>query len=86
MWDPPRPGLEPVSPALASGFLTTAPPGKSPESVSYEAVIGYKSDAKVRVRQTSYIYRIYKGDFKGAGSVFFCTPSARSWVLKRVYM
>ena len=28
MWDPPRPGLEPVSPALAGGLLTTAPPGK----------------------------------------------------------
>ena len=28
MWDPPRPGLEPVSPALAGGFPTTAPPGK----------------------------------------------------------
>ena len=29
MWDLPEPGLEPVSPALAGGFLTTAPPGKS---------------------------------------------------------
>ncbi|KAJ8789164.1 hypothetical protein J1605_004958 [Eschrichtius robustus] len=29
--DLPGPGLEPVSPALAGGFLTTAPPGKSPE-------------------------------------------------------
>ena len=29
MWDLPRPGLEPVSPTLAGGFLTTAPPGKS---------------------------------------------------------
>ena len=29
MWDLPRPGLEPVSPALAGRFLTTAPPGKS---------------------------------------------------------
>ncbi|KAJ8777326.1 hypothetical protein J1605_014709 [Eschrichtius robustus] len=28
MWDPPRPGLESVSPALAGGFSTTAPPGK----------------------------------------------------------
>ena len=27
-WDLPRPGLEPVSPALAGRFLTTAPPGK----------------------------------------------------------
>ena len=28
MWDPPRPGLEPVSPALAGRFSTAAPPGK----------------------------------------------------------
>ena len=28
-WDLPGPGIEPVSPALAGGFLTTAPPGKS---------------------------------------------------------
>ena len=28
MWDPPRPGFEPVSPALAGRFSTTAPPGK----------------------------------------------------------
>ena len=29
MWDLPGPGLEPRSPALAGGYLTTAPPGKS---------------------------------------------------------
>ena len=28
MWDPPRPGLEPASPALAGRPSTTAPPGK----------------------------------------------------------
>ena len=28
MWDLPGPGIEPMSPALAGGFLTTAPPGK----------------------------------------------------------
>ena len=28
MWDLPRPGLEPVSPALAGGLSTTAPPRK----------------------------------------------------------
>ena len=28
-WDLPRPGLEPMSAALADGFLTTVPPGKS---------------------------------------------------------
>ena len=34
MRDLPRPGLEPVSPALAGGFSTTAPPGK-PQSISF---------------------------------------------------
>ena len=32
MWDLPRPGLEPVSPALAGRFSTTAPPGKPDNS------------------------------------------------------
>ena len=32
MWDLPRPGIEPVSPALAGRFLTTAPPGKPQHS------------------------------------------------------
>ena len=27
-WDLPGPGIEPLSPALAGGFLTTEPPGK----------------------------------------------------------
>ena len=31
MWDPPRPGLEPVSPALPGRLSTTAPPGKPPK-------------------------------------------------------
>ena len=35
MWDLPRPGLEPVSPALAGRFSTTAPPGKPLISVFY---------------------------------------------------
>ena len=34
MWDLPRPGLKPVSPALAGRFSTTAPPGK-PYTNSY---------------------------------------------------
>ena len=33
MWDPPRPGLEPVSPALAGRFSTTVPLGKPPLGV-----------------------------------------------------
>ena len=36
MWDLPRPGLEPVSPALAGRLSTPAPPGKpSPSYLSF---------------------------------------------------
>ena len=42
MWDLPKPGLEPVSPALADRLSTTAPPGKPLSSVL--------SDGKVPVR------------------------------------
>ena len=38
MWDLPGPGLKPVSPALAGGFLTTAPPGKSRHRVFMEVI------------------------------------------------
>ena len=30
MWTIPGPGIEPVFPTLAGGFLTTGPPGESP--------------------------------------------------------
>ena len=40
MWDLPRPGLEPVSPALAGRFSTTAPPGKPLISVSISHYVG----------------------------------------------
>ena len=32
MWDLPKPGIEPMSPALTGGFWTTEPPEKSPEA------------------------------------------------------
>ena len=38
MWDPPRPGLEPVFPASAGGLSTAAPPGKP-----YHLYIGFLS-------------------------------------------
>ena len=28
IWDVPGPGIKPMSPVLASGFLTSGPPGK----------------------------------------------------------
>ena len=54
MWDPPRPGLKPVSPALAGRFSTTVPPGKptnnyclSSSEASYEEGI-HRSVLQIR--------------------------------------
>ena len=41
MWDLPRPGLEPVSPALAGRFSTTAPPGKPPNFFIVDKMLLY---------------------------------------------
>ena len=38
MWDLLGPGIEPVSPALVGGFLTTVPPGKSKISVNLNLI------------------------------------------------
>ena len=40
MWDLPRPGLKPMSPALAGRFSTTAPPGK-PHPYSFVSVFPF---------------------------------------------
>ena len=45
MWDLPRPGLEPVSPALSGRFSTTTPPGKPQLSILYIVVCIYQSQS-----------------------------------------
>ena len=45
MWDLPGPGIETVSPALASGFLTIAPPEKFLHHLLiYFKIYWYKTD------------------------------------------
>ena len=51
MWDLPRPGLEPVSPALAGRFSTTEPPGKP----QYELLEGRDCALSVFVCLTSLL-------------------------------
>ena len=53
MWDPPGPGLESVSPALAGRLPTTAPPGK-PTHLFFKVTLiqcdkGCKQEATLRV-------------------------------------
>ena len=53
MWDLPRPGIEPVSPALAGRVLTTAPPGKSSSYTSDCNLFGVTSEIKCDCTHTS---------------------------------
>ena len=46
MWDLPGPGLEPVSSALAGGFLTTAPPRKPHTGISSSALLIRNSESR----------------------------------------
>ena len=43
MWHLPEPGLEPVSPALAGGFLTTVSPGKPLIAFKYMYILWIKT-------------------------------------------
>ena len=65
MWDLSRPGLEPVSPTLAGGFLTTRPPGKPPGifSVGFTGPLfwcaTYILDSALHVRLTTALWDWY---------------------------
>ena len=54
MWDLPRPGLKPMPPA--SGFLTTAPPGKSEMTFKYVKTESFK---KLQILVTNPILIVY---------------------------
>ena len=45
MWDLPRPGLEPMSPALAGRFSTTAPPEKPPNMTFLTRILLFCNDS-----------------------------------------
>ena len=65
MWDLPRPGLEPVSPALAGRFSTTAPPGKPCIHHFYWGLV-----AGVRWEFSKYTYYLHP-----FSQVFHTTPT-----------
>ena len=64
MRDLPRPGLEPVSPALAGRFSTTAPPGTPPLILIYIAkLLSYQQYVKVPVSHILAITDCKKNQF-----------------------
>ena len=64
MWDLPRPGHEPVSPASAGGLSTTAPPGKP-------NVIGFFSLLLIPNCFNCYLYNVLLSDRISLPSLVF---------------
>ena len=56
-WYLPKPGIEPVSPALAARFLTTGPPGKSQGFYSYDLSTSIPNTITVGIRILTYEFR-----------------------------
>ena len=65
MWDPPRPGLEPVCPALAGRLSTTAPPGKPRDPFLKQTVLNVTEQrAQLLGSDTTLLYELGKIRFK----------------------
>ena len=70
VWDLPRPGIKPASPALADGFLTTGPPGKSPSTTfggegGPEGKTKQEGHSSIRMLN-SHLKSLSRGRFLGA--------------------
>ena len=63
MWDPPRLGHEPVSPASAGGLSTTVPPGKPKMTLFLKKVF-------IKLFARSHILSILQGGESHEASVF----------------
>ena len=70
MWDLPGPGLEPVSPAFAGGFLTTVPPGK-PLIFFFKAALASLNN---KLPRRWHLHLVLPNGFLEVSSVRMATP------------
>ena len=76
MWDLPRPGLEPVSPALAGRLSTTAPPGK-PRIISFW-LRHYSTICAIGEYQHFFLIDLYWSIIASQYCVSFCVHQSES--------
>ena len=70
MWDPPRPGLEPMSPALAGRFSTTVPPGKPPPDIFWLGCLLLLFLSLLRCMSCLYSLEINPMSFASSANIF----------------
>ena len=81
MWDLPGPGLEPVSPALAGGFSTTAPPGETITVFKNSHKKGLKGNNLQR--NEPWLLEAVEGRMEADLGVPCFTAAVRGWVTDR---
>ena len=85
MWDLPRPGLEPVSPALAGRFSTTEPPGK-PHASAFLCFSEQQESSKIfptlQVKLTNHYTENESKFASGASWLYLCLLKFTSFHLK----
>ena len=81
MWDLPGPGLEPVSLALAGGFLTTAPPGKSLDKHLNDYVVTHQ----VEIASFTYsVTQTHVSDLIHQEQTFVLSPGQACLLMQKV--
>ena len=91
MWDLPRQGLEPVYPALAGRFSTTAPPGK-PRSLGF--ILSDRKIREVDSRQRHDLFYVLRKSFlcwaengRGAmGNVRRLPSDPNCWLVLTIFL
>ena len=66
MWDPPRPGLEPVSPALAGRFNHCANREAPAHHIFNSCIVFFHVYSKIS-KMTLRLDKSYKGEFRASG-------------------
>ena len=84
MWDLPGAGIEPVSPALAGGFLTTVPTGKSQRSLfkklNYDTIFTPR-EINNNSLVSSNIQSVFKALFKAIYTLHYFDMSLKSLII-----
>ena len=64
MWDLPGPGLEPMSPELAGGFLTTAPPGRPSSRLQIQNIVDLENVFSSGLDSQGILAPVFLGSFR----------------------
>ena len=85
LWNPPGPGIEPMLPALAGGFLHTEPPGKSIYSIfNTSSILPEFSYIHIFVFYSIGLFFISSLPFAYFDSLLLCSEYCRLTIISHI--